>query len=255
MRGSSPRMANGAVVQQLQSAFGVLALLAFAWLISENRRAVSWKQAGVGLAFTVLVALLFLKVPQVAKAFGAINDVIGAIAAATKAGTSFVFGYLGGGPLPFDLKAPGAEFILALQALPVVMVMSVLTTLLFYWRILPPIVRGFSWLLERTLGVGGAVGLATAANIFLGQVESPLFIRPYLARLTRSELFLVMTGGMAGIAGTVLVIYATILGPLIPDAGAHLVIASVLGAPAAILISLIMVPETQGPRAGDDSPI
>ena len=161
-----------------------------------------------------------------------------------------MFGYLGGGALPFDLKAPGADFILAFQALPVVLVMSVLTTLLFYWRILPPVVRGMAWLLERTLGVGGAVGLSTAANIFLGMVESPLFIRPYLAQLTRSELFLVMTGGMAGIAGTVLVLYATLLAPLIPDAAAHFVIASVLGAPAAILISLIMVPETSDVRTG-----
>ena len=103
--------------------------------------------------------------------------------------------------------------------------------------------RGFSWLLERTLGVGGAVGLSTAANIFLGMVEAPLFIRPYLAKLSRGELFVVMTGGMAGIAGTVLVLYATILGPVIPDAAGNIVIASVLGAPAAILISLIMVPE------------
>ena len=110
---------------------------------------------------------------------------------------------------------------------------------------LPPIVRGTSWLLERTLGIGGAVGLSTAANIFLGMVEAPLFIRPYLAKLTRSELFLVMTGGMAGIAGTVLVLYATLVAPIIPDAGAHFVIASVLGAPAAILISRIMVPETE----------
>ena len=142
-------------------------------------------------------------------------------------------------------KVPGAEFVLAFQALPILLVMSALTTLLFYWRVLPPIVRGFAWLLQNTLGVGGAVGLATAANIFLGMVEAPLFIRPYLARLTRSELFIVMTGGMAGIAGTVLVIYAIILGPLIPDAAAHLLVASVMGAPAAILISLIMVPETQ----------
>jgi CNT family concentrative nucleoside transporter len=161
-----------------------------------------------------------------------------------------VFGYLGGGALPFDLKAPGADFILAFQALPVVLVMSVLTTLLFYWRVLPPVVRGMAWLLERTLGVGGAVGLSTAANIFLGMVEAPLFIRPYLAQLTRSELFLVMTGGMAGIAGTVLVLYATLLAPLIPDAAAHFVIASVLGAPAAILVSLIMVPETSDKRTG-----
>src|SRR5690606_25521636 len=143
------------------------------------------------------------------------NGAVDAIAAATRAGTAFVFGYLGGGPLPFDPKFPGGEFVLAFQALPLVLVMSVLTTLLFYWRILPPIVRGFSWALERTLGVGGAVGLSTAANIFVGMVEAPLFIRPYLGRLTRAELFIVMTGGMAGIAGTVLVVYATILRPLI----------------------------------------
>ena len=165
---------------------------------------------------------------------------------------TFVFGYLGGGPLPYDLKMPGAEFVLAMQALPVLLVMSVLTTVLFYWRVLPPLVRGFSWALERTIGVGGAVGLATATNIFVGHVEAPLFIRPYLARLTRTELFIVMTGGMAGIAGTVLVLYATILGPIIPDAAAHLVIASVLGAPAAILISLIMVPETTDRQTGGD---
>jgi CNT family concentrative nucleoside transporter len=116
--------------------------------------------------------------------------------------------------------------------------------------VLPPIVRGMAWLLERTLGVGGAVGLSTAANIFLGMVESPLFVRPYLSQMTRSELFLVMTGGMAGIAGTVLVLYATLLAPLIPDAAAHFVIASVLGAPAAILVSLIMVPETDDRRTG-----
>ena len=235
---------------QLQSAFGVLALLAIAWSLSENHRAVSLRQMAVGLAVTIVTALVLLKVPPVAKAFGAINDAVNAISAASRAGTSFVFGYLGGGALPFELKAPGVDFILAFQALPVVLIMSVLTTLLFYWRILPPVVRGMAWLLERTLGVGGAVGLSTAANIFLGMVEAPLFIRPYLAQLSRSELFLVMTGGMAGIAGTVLVLYATLLAPLIPDAAAHFVIASVLGAPAAILISLIMVPETSDKRTG-----
>ena len=233
---------------QLQSAFGVFALLAIAWALSENRRAVSLRQAAIGLAVTFLTAVALTKLPFVAHAFGAINDAVGAISAASRAGTSFVFGYLGGGALPFDLKAPGADFILAFQALPVVLVMSVLTTLLFYWKILPPVVRGLSWLLERTLGVGGAVGLSTAANIFLGMVEAPLFIRPYLALITRSELFLVMTGGMAGIAGTVLVLYATLLSQLIPDSAAHFVIASVLAAPASILVSLIMVPETSERR-------
>jgi CNT family concentrative nucleoside transporter len=147
--------------------------------------------------------------------------------------------------LPFELKVPGGEFILAFQVLPLVLVMSVLTTLLFHWRILPPIVRGFAWALERTLGVGGAVGLSTAANIFVGMVEAPLFIRPYLAKLSRGELFIVMTGGMAGIAGTVFVVYATILRPLIPDVAGHLVAASVLSAPLAIVISQIMVPDSR----------
>src|ERR1700676_4547807 len=244
------RAGLGGIMQQLQSAFGVLALLAMAWAFGENRRAVSPRQAAVGLIVTILTAVVMIKLPLVAHAFGIINDAVGAISSASRAGTGFVFGYLGGGTLPFDLKTPGADFILAFQALPVVLIMSVLTTLLFYWRVLPPVVRGMAWLLERTLGVGGAVGLSTAANIFLGMVEAPLFIRPYLAQLTRSELFLVMTGGMAGIAGTVLVLYATLLAPLIPDAAAHFVIASVLGAPAAILISLIMVPETSEKRTG-----
>ncbi|MDE5446653.1 nucleoside:proton symporter [Bradyrhizobium sp. CSA207] len=235
---------------RLQSALGVFALLLIAWALAENRRKVSARQAAIGLVVTFVTALVLLKLPVVAHAFGAINDAVGAISAASRAGSSFVFGYIGGGPLPFDLKAPGADFILAFQALPIVLVMSVLTTLLFYWRVLPPVVRGMAWLLERTLGVGGAVGLSTAANIFLGMVEAPLFIRPYLAQMTRSELFLVMTGGMAGIAGTVLVLYATLLAPLIPDAAAHFVIASVLGAPAAILVSLIMVPETSDKRTG-----
>jgi CNT family concentrative nucleoside transporter len=240
----------GEIMLQLQSAFGIVALLAIAWVLSEDRRAVSLRQAAIGLAVTLATAVILIKLPVVAHAFGAINDAVGAIAAASRAGSAFVFGYVGGGPLPFDLKAPGADFILAFQALPIVLVMSVLTTLLFYWRVLPPIVRGMAWFLERTLGVGGAVGLSTAANIFLGMVEAPLFVRPYLARMTRSELFLVMTGGMAGIAGTVLVLYATLLAPLIPDAAAHFVIASVLGAPAAIVVSLVMVPETTEQRTG-----
>jgi concentrative nucleoside transporter, CNT family len=234
----------------LQSALGIFALLAIAWGFGENRGAVSLRQAAIGLVVTFVTAIVLIKLPLVAHAFGAINDAVGAIASASRAGTSFVFGYLGGGALPFDLKTPGADFILAFQALPIVLVMSVLTTLLFYWRVLPPVVRGMAWLLERTLGVGGAVGLSTAANIFLGMVEAPLFVRPYLAQMTRSELFLVMTGGMAGIAGTVLVLYATLLAPLIPDAAAHFVIASVLGAPAAILVSLIMVPETSDRLTG-----
>jgi len=228
----------------LQSAMGAVALVALAWLISENRGAVSLRRLAVGISFTLVLAVICLKVPPVRAAFAAANAPVEAIAAATRAGTAFVFGYIGGGPLPFDPKTPGSEFSLAFQALPIVLVMSVLTTLLFYWRILPPIVRGFAWALERTMGVGGAVGLSTAANVFVGMVEAPLFIRPYLANLSRSELFVVMTGGMASIAGTVLVLYATILAPTVPDAAGHIIIASVMSAPAAILIAQVMIPDT-----------
>jgi CNT family concentrative nucleoside transporter len=235
-------------MQHLQSALGVVALLVFAWAIRERRGAVNWRSAGTALAVTIVTALLLLEVPAVRSAFALVNRAVNAIAEATQAGTSFVFGYVGGGALPFALTTPGAEFVLAFQALPIVLVMSVLTTLLFYWRILPPVVRGFSSALERTMGVGGAVGLSTAANIFLGMVESPLFIRPYLARLTRGELFMVMTGGMAGIAGTVFVLYATILSKAIPDVAGHILVASILGAPAALLISMLMVPDLPGER-------
>src|SRR5215831_15561934 len=136
-------------MEQPQSALGIVALIAFAWVISENRRAVPWRSVAAGLAVTIALAALLLKVPQVKGAFTAINAAVDAIAAATHAGTSFVFGYVGGGQVPFESKVPGAEFILAFQALPVVLVMSVLTSLLFYWRILPPIVHGFAWALER----------------------------------------------------------------------------------------------------------
>ncbi len=225
-----------------QSAVGVVALIGFAYLISEKRSAVNWRAAGAALVVTLATAVLLLELPQIRTAFALINHAVEAIAAATLAGTSLVFGYVGGATPPFAVTSPGAEFVLAFQALPIVLVMSVLTTLLFHWRILPPIVRGFSWVLERSMGVGGAVGLSTAANIFLGMVESPLFIRPYLSRLSRGELFMVMTGGMAGIAGTVFVLYATILRAAIPDVAGHILVASILGAPAALLISGLMVP-------------
>ena len=237
-------------MQSLQSALGVIAIIGLAFATSENRGAVNWPQAGIGLGVTVALALVMLKVPKAEVAFAAVNDAVNAIATATRAGTAFVFGYVGGGPLPFEVKEPTATFILGFQALPVVLVMSVLSSLLFYWRIMPPIVRGFSWALERTLDVGGAVGLSTAANIFVGQVEAPLFIRPYLVKLSRGEMFVVMTGGMAGIAGTVFVLYATILANAIPNAAGHIVVCSVLGAPAAILISLIMVPDTKRAHIG-----
>jgi concentrative nucleoside transporter, CNT family len=231
-------------MDRVQAFFGMFAILGIAWAFAENRRHVSFRAALLGLAVSFACAAVFLKVPFVAPAIGLLNAPVQAIADATRAGTTLVFGYLGGGPLPFDEKFPGASFVLAIQALPIVLVVSALTTVLFHWGVMPAIVRGIAWVLRRTMGVGGAVGLSTAANVFVGMVEAPLFIRPYLAKLSRAELFVVMVGGMASIAGTVMVLYATLVARLVPDAFAHILIASLLSAPVSILIGRIMVPET-----------
>ncbi len=228
----------------IQSLFGLFALSAFAWLLSEQRRAVSWRVVIVGLAMQIVLALLLLKLPLFKEMFLVLNRALLSLQTATEAGASFVFGYLGGGDLPFDEKSPGSSFILAFKALPLVLVISALSAVLFYWRILPLVVRGFSWVLEKTLGVGGALGLGAAANIFVGMVEAPLFIRPYIAQLSRSELFAVMTVGMATIAGTVMVLYASILSQVMPDAMGHMLTASLISAPAAIMVARVLVPET-----------
>ena len=239
-------------MERLQAGLGILALLFFAWTASENRRAIDWRRALLALGATIALTAVLLKLPGTQAGFAILNRGVDAVAAATRAGTGFVFGYLGGGPLPFQPPFPGAEFILAFQALPLILVMSVLSSLLFHWRILPAIVRGVGLTLERALGVGGAVGVSTAANIFVGMVEAPLFIRPYLSRLSRSELFVVMTGGMAGIAGTVMVLYATILAAAIPDAFGHILVASVGGAPAAILFGRMLIPDDQDHRSSGE---
>jgi CNT family concentrative nucleoside transporter len=237
-------------MQSLQSAFGLLVFLAIAWAISENRRAASMRVAVVGIAAQLILAALLLKLPPLEAALAALNDLVLILQKATEAGASFVFGYLGGGPLPFEETQPGASFVLAFRALPLIIVVSALTAVLTYWRILPWIVRGFAVVLEKTLGVGGAVGLGTAANVFVGMVEAPLFIRPYLAALSRSELFVIMVSGMATIAGTVLVLYATVIGPVIPNAVGHLLTASLISAPAAITIALLMIPQPTTSTAG-----
>ncbi|HEV2009202.1 MAG TPA: Na+ dependent nucleoside transporter N-terminal domain-containing protein, partial [Burkholderiales bacterium] len=217
----------------LQSAFGFIAILVLAWLASENRRAVAWRTIIVGIVLQLVLAAALLKLSLFKHVFIVLNDGLLVLERAAQAGTSFVFGYLGGAPLPFAETGPGSSFTLAFRALPIILVISALSSLLFYWRVLPWIVRAISRVLEKTMGVGGAVGLSTAANIFVGMVEAPLFIRPYLAQLSRGELFIVMTCGMAGIAGTVMVIYASILAPVIPDALGHILIASIISAPAA----------------------
>jgi CNT family concentrative nucleoside transporter len=235
----------------VQPVLGIAGLLLIAWLLSERRRAVPWRAVASGLGLLLVLALLFLKLPYAKDAFLKLNDALLLLEKATQAGTGFVFGYLGGGKPPFAETDAGSSFILAFRALPLVLVISALSALLFHWRVLPAVVRAISWMLEKAMRVGGVVGLSTAANVFVGMVEAPLFIRPYLARVSRGELFAIMTGGMASIAGTVLFLYASILGKGMPDAVAHLLIASILSAPAALAVAFIMVPPEGLPAGGN----
>lgn len=225
-----------------QGILGLGVFTALAWALGERKGAIPWKTIAVGLGIQIALAALLVKVSVIQDLFLHLNSVVIALQEATKAGTSFVFGYIGGGPLPFQESYPGASFTLAFQALPLILVVSALSAVLYYWRILPVIVRGFAWALEKTLGVSGAGGFAVAANIFVGMVESPLLIRPYVAKLTRSDLFMVMTAGMATIAGTMMVLYASVLGSAIENALGHILTASLISAPAAVMVARLMRP-------------
>ena len=232
-----------------QGVLGVFTLTALAWGLSEDRRRAPWKTVAAGLGLQFALALLLLKVPFSKQVFAWLNQAVLALQDAMRAGTSVVFGYLGGGQAPFAETFPGASFILAFQALPMILVISALSALLFYWKVLPVAVRGAAWVLERAFGIGGAVGVSAAANVFVGMVEAPLLVRPYLVALNRGELFMVMTCGMATVAGTVMVLYAAILAPVMPDAMGHVLAASLISAPAAIMVARLMVPG-DAPSAG-----
>lgn len=233
---------------------GLFAIVAIAWSISEDRKGVRPRSIAAGLILQFVITALIFKIPPIKGIMHHLDKAVIALETATTAGTSFVFGYLGGGNLPFDEKMPGASYILAFRGLALVLVVSALSSLLFYWRILPVLVRAFSFVLRKTLGIGGAVGLGAAANVFLGMIEAPLFVKPYLSKMSRSELFVTMTCGMAGIAGTVMVLYASILKNVVPDVLGHIIVASVISIPAAIIISQIMIPDREPPTAGDVFP-
>ncbi len=237
-------------MQFVQGLLGMVTFCAAAWLISENRRAVSLRIVLVGLALQFVLASALLNLAIIHDGFMLLNEAILALQQATESGTRFVFGFLGGGDPPFEETHAGASFVLAFRALPLILVISALSSLLFFWGVLPLIVRGFAWLLERSMNIGGALGLGAAANIFVGMVEAPLLVRPYLAHITRAELFALMTCGMATVAGTVMVLYATILGPVLPGAMGHILTASIISAPAAIMIARLMVPETEPETEG-----
>lgn len=242
---------------QAQSLLGLALLPVIAWALSEQRGAIVGARlarvvlAGVGLQ--IAIAALMLTVPASRAAFDWAASLVTALQEATNAGTRLVFGYLSGAPAPFEVIKPENSFVLAIQALPLVLVISALSRLLYHWGVLQRIVAAIGWVLERAFALSGPVGTSAAANIFVGMVEAPLLVRPYLAAMSRADLFATMTVGMATVAGTVLALYATILEPHLAGAAGHLMVASVISAPAALMMAALMVPQQKDATPGAEA--
>ena len=244
----------------MRPVLGYAVLLALAWALSEDRRRIKWRTVAGGLALQLALAVLLIRVGPARQAVLLLNGASNALQQAADAGTSFLFGYLDGTGLPFAEIRPGAAVILAFKILPLVLLISALSALLFRWGILQRVTAAFAWLLRRSLGIDGPLALAAAVHIFVGMIEAPLLVRPYLASLQRGEMFAMMTCGMAGVAGTVMVIYATVLAPVVPNALGTIIVASVISTPAALALSALMVPFGAGERRAatlvrEDAPV
>ncbi|MDR3538075.1 MAG: nucleoside transporter C-terminal domain-containing protein [Acetobacteraceae bacterium] len=226
----------------IHAAFGLLVLLFIALLCSEAPRRIPWRTVISGVLLQLIFAGLFLGIPAMARAMFVLNDAATALHDATVVGTRFVFGYLAGPPYPFAETQPGGAYVLAFEALPLVLTISALAALLFHWGILQRITAAFAWLLRGVMGIGGPLALGAAVHVFVGMVEAPLLVRPYLLRMQRGELFALMTCGMAGVAGTVMVIYASFLSPIVPNALGNILIASIVSTPAGLAVAALMVP-------------
>lgn len=246
MRAKRLGQAGDIMVLNFQSLLGLLGVIGACWLLSENKRRFPALLVLGAVSVQIGLILFFFALPSSAIVLNAISGTIAALANATARGTQFIFGYLGGGAQPYAVENPGALFVFAFQVLPLILVISALSALLWHWHILRWITRGFGFLFQKTMGLGGASALAVAANIFLGMIESPIVIRAYLDKLTRSELFMLIVVGFSTVAGSTMVAYATILAPTMANAAGHVLVASIISAPAGVMLARIMVPETPG---------
>ena len=224
-----------------QSLTGVALVLLLCWLISEDRGRFPWRLTLIALAVQVAMVLLLFASPGARTVLEAVGRGVDALAGSAQAGTRFVFGFLAGGEQPYPAVA-GPPYILAFRVLPVILVICALSALLWHWRILKWITQAFGLVFRKLLGLRGPPSLAAAATIFMGQVEGPIFIRAYLDRLTRSELFLLITVGMSCVSGSTMVAYASLLHDVLPNAAVHVLTASIISAPAGVLLARVVVP-------------
>ena len=231
---------------------GVVAFLGIGWLLSENKRALPWRPVLAGLACQITLALLLTKVPAITAGFAAATHAIDALQAASRAGSSFMFGYLGGGRAPFSMADPSAAFIFAFQALPAILLVGALSALLWHWKVLIVIVRAAAWAFGKLFGVSGPVGVSTSACVFLGMVEAPLLIKPFLPRLTRAEIFIIMVDGLSVIGGSMMIVLGSLISAKVPNAFSHLLIASLISTPMAIGMARLIIP---GEKSAEQEPI
>jgi CNT family concentrative nucleoside transporter len=238
--------------ENAQSLVGVLSVLAICWALSENRRGFPWKLAVGAVLVQALLVLALFGVPAIRAGLAGVGQAVDGLSASTQAGVAFVFGFLAGTPnQPYALTNPGAMFVFAFRVLPVILVVCAMAALLWHWRILKWITQGFGIVFEKTMGLRGPPALATAATVFMGQVEGPIFIRSYLPRLSRSELFMLIAVGMSCVSGSTMVAYATILKDVLPNAAAHVLTASIISAPAGVLLARILVPRMPEAETSD----
>jgi len=227
----------------IKGIIGILFLLGIAYLLSTHKKAIRWKTILIGLSLQFILAFGVLRVEWVKSFFNVLGGFFTAVLEFTESGSAFLFGNL------INVSEPAIGYVFAFQILPTIVFFSALTSILYYLGVVQKIVSGLAWLLTKTLKISGAESLSVAGNIFLGQTEAPLLIKAYLAKMNRSEIMLVMTGGMATVAGGVLASYVGFLGGTDPELrlsfARHLIAASVMAAPGAIIIAKLMVPQTE----------
>jgi concentrative nucleoside transporter, CNT family len=240
-----------------RSLIGVALIILVAWIFSEDRRRFPVLLTAGALAVQAGLVLLLFAVPASHVVLSAVNSAVDGLASATDRGAQFVFGYLGGGASPYAAQPAGAAppYVFAFRVLPLILVISALSAVLWHWGVLRWITYGFGFVFQRMMGLSGPSALAAAANIFMGMVEAPIVVRAYLDRLSRAELFLMMVVGLATVAGSTMAAYAVILQPVLPNAAGHVLAASIMSAPAGVLLARIMIPEQKGALAPEIDPV
>ncbi|MDB4029446.1 Na+-dependent nucleoside transporter [Gammaproteobacteria bacterium] len=232
----------------LQILIGFVGLVCIAIPFSQNRTSINYRYIFVAIIFQIILAFALLKIPFIVQIFSYLSDGVSSLQAATQEGAEFVFGYLSNSSnSPFEASGAGNSMIFAFQILPLIIVISSLSALLWFWNILPLIIRAVSKVFEKLFNIGGPIGLGATANIIMGQVEAPLLVRPYLSRMSEKELLILMTAGMSTVSGSIMIALVSMLQPQFPDLNLiqHLVSASILSIPAAIMYANIMIPSAE----------